>query len=130
MSFEDAASISKLLVDTSFKLKPAWTRFNCNFSLIFSFFICIKAGGPFQIIKTLRLPFWKRSPYSRYQGSASCVYIVIYYHVLLRIILLIIEAIIFHSLSTYLFWFVYLSYFVLVFDKSNTYSESHFTCNY
>ena len=114
MSFEDAASISKLLVDTSFKLKPAWTRFNCNFSLIFSFFICIKAGGPFQIIKTLRLPFWKRSPIRDIKVVRCVFYIVVYYYVLLGIILLIIEAILFHPSNTYLLVCFYLSYFVLV----------------
>ena len=130
MLFEDAASISKIIGRRVTLTQTTVDAVQVHFLFIFSFYLCIKAGGPFQIIKTLRLPFWKRSPYSRYQGSASCVCIVIYYYVILRIILLIIKAIIFHSLSTYLFWFVYLSYFVLVFDKSSTYSESHFTCHY
>ena len=111
----DAVFISNCWSPTSFKLKPAWTRFNYNFLLIFSFFICIKAGGPFQIIKTLRLPFWKRSPIRDIKVVHRAFYIVVYYYVLLGIILLIIEAILFHPSNTYLFWFVfYLSYFVLV----------------
>ena len=59
MLFEDAASISKIIGRRVILAQTTVDAVQVQFLLIFPFYICIKAGGPFQIIKTLRLPFWK-----------------------------------------------------------------------
>ena len=59
MLFEDAASISKIIGRRVTLTQTTVDAVQVHFLFIFSFYICIKAGGPFQIIKTLRLPFWK-----------------------------------------------------------------------
>ena len=86
-----------------FKFKLAWTRISYNF-LTYFFFICNKAGGPFQIIKRWDCLFRKKIAYSRYQGSAFCV---LYYSLLLCLLLgftlLIIGSTSFHLPNTYPF---------------------------
>ena len=78
MLFEDAASISKIIGRRVTLTQTTVDAVQVHFFLfIFSFYMCFKAGGPFQSIKTLRLPLLERSPYSRYQGSKSCVCVVV-----------------------------------------------------